>query len=51
VLSAEPEARYSPSGDHATEITTKECPESAFIRVPLFASHTLIVLSAELEAM
>ena len=50
VLSADPEAKFYPSGEKTTLNTPKECPIKFFISSPLYTLHRPIVLSADPEA-
>ena len=45
VLSADPDAKYSPFGENTTLVTQSECPVRVLIRSPLDTLHTPIVLS------
>ena len=45
VLSLDPEAKYSPSGENTTLKTPSECPVRVLMRSPLDTLHTPIVLS------
>jgi len=50
VSSSDPEARVSPFGLNATELTLEPCPTSVWRTSPLATSHSLIVLSSDPEA-
>ena len=50
VLSADPDAKYSPSGENTTLKTILEWPVRVFIRSPLDTLHTPIVLSIDPDA-
>ena len=50
VLSKDPDARYSPSGENTTLFTEEECPMSLIIFSPLDILHKPIVLSQDPEA-
>ena len=50
VLSADPDAKYSPFGENTTLTTVRECPVRVLIRSPLDTLHTPIVLSADPDA-
>ena len=43
VLSADPDAKYSPFGENTTLKTPSECPVRVLIRSPLDTLHTPIV--------
>ena len=45
VLSLDPDAKYSPSGENTTLNIVEEWPLRVLIRSPLDILHTLIVLS------
>ena len=47
VLSADPDAKYSPFGENTTLKTQLECPVRVLISSPLDTLHTLIVLSLD----
>ena len=50
VLSQDPEAKYSPSGENTTLQTQLECPLRVLMSYPLYTLHTPIVLSEDPEA-
>ena len=50
VLSADPDAKYSPSGENTTLLTWDEWPERVLMRTPFHTLHTLIVLSSDPDA-
>ena len=50
VLSADPDAKYSPSGENITLFTGSSCPVRVFIRSPLDTLHTPIVQSRDPDA-
>ena len=50
ILSADPDAKYSPFGENTMLKTLSECPVRVMIRSPLDALHTPIVLSADPDA-
>ena len=50
VLSADPDAKYSPFGENTTLKTYQEWPVRVFIRSPLDTLHTPIVWSTDPDA-
>ena len=50
VLSFDPEAKYSPSGEYTTLKTLQECLLRILMSYPLYTLHTPIVLSQDPEA-
>ena len=51
VLSPDVDAKYSPLGENATQLTKEECPERVLMRSPLDTLHIPIVLSADPDAI
>ena len=50
VLSLDADAKYSPFGENVTQVTTKMCPSSVWMRSPLYTFHKPIVLSQDPDA-